>query len=200
MQEGNTSLFYLRLRYYDSAAGRFLSRDPLFSSDPREINPYQYADDNPVTRNDPSGLKPTYGAMSFNAAATSSDSIPRFCDKSTSGNIFAINICQTNLLFPFVTNQLGFDTGLAISNTTSDPFGTTQCGTCTLNFYGAGAPAGAGMSTGTIHTPSSGAIPAGGQFQNPILNFQYVPGLAFISGVGSQNPTTGYFQQAIEAH
>ena len=61
MQEGNTSLFYLRARYYDSATARFLSRDPLLSADPREINPYQYADDNPVTRSDASGLQPISG-------------------------------------------------------------------------------------------------------------------------------------------
>jgi RHS repeat-associated protein len=56
MQEGSTSLFYLRARYYDSAAARFLSRDPLQSNDPREINPYQYAADNPVTNDDATGL------------------------------------------------------------------------------------------------------------------------------------------------
>ena len=56
MQEGNTSLFYLRARYYDSATARFLSRDPLRSNDPREINPYQYAAGNPITSDDATGL------------------------------------------------------------------------------------------------------------------------------------------------
>jgi RHS repeat-associated protein len=57
MQEGSTSLFYLRTRYYDSATARFLSRDPLPSNDPREISPYQYAADNPVTNDDATGLR-----------------------------------------------------------------------------------------------------------------------------------------------
>jgi RHS repeat-associated protein len=57
MQEGSTSLFYLRARYYDSATARFLSRDPLSSNDPREINPYQYAADNPITNDDATGLR-----------------------------------------------------------------------------------------------------------------------------------------------
>jgi RHS repeat-associated protein len=57
MQEGSTSLFYLRARYYDSATARFLSRDPLPSNDPLEINPYQYAADNPVTNDDATGLR-----------------------------------------------------------------------------------------------------------------------------------------------
>ena len=53
------------------------------------------------------------------------------------------------LLFPFVTNQSGFDSGIEIANTSTDPFGTTPAsGACTLNFYGANAPA--SKSTGTI--------------------------------------------------
>jgi uncharacterized protein (TIGR03437 family) len=43
--------------------------------------------------------------------------MPRFADASTVNTAFSINACQTNLLFPFVTNLAGFDTGLAISNT-----------------------------------------------------------------------------------
>ena len=43
----------------------------------------------------------------------------------------------TKLLFPFVTNQAGFDTGIAISNISDDPFGTEkQEGTCTIYYYG----------------------------------------------------------------
>lgn len=43
----------------------------------------------------------------------------------------------TRLLFPFVTNQSGFDTGIAISNISKDPFGTLhQEGTCTIHCYG----------------------------------------------------------------
>jgi hypothetical protein len=41
---------------------------------------------------------------------------------------------------PFVINQSGYDTGIAITNKTRDPFGgTPQFGTCTLQF-GAGGP------------------------------------------------------------
>lgn len=49
---------------------------------------------------------------------------------------------KTRLLFTFVTAVAGFDTSLAISNTSADPFGTTpSAGTCTLNFFGFNAPA-----------------------------------------------------------
>jgi hypothetical protein len=62
---------------------------------------------------------------------------PRFVDKATDSTALTISPCRTILLFPYVTNQAGFDTGLAISNTTADPLGTTaQAGACTINYYG----------------------------------------------------------------
>jgi hypothetical protein len=63
-----------------------------------------------------------------------------------------VALCASNLLFPFVTSISGFDTGIALSNTSTDPFGTASSpGTCTLNFYGTGAP-----------TPSTGVAAPGG--------------------------------------
>ena len=60
MQDPGTKLFYARFRYYDGATGRFLSRDPLFSPAPAEVNPYQYAAGDPVANGDPMGLKVFY--------------------------------------------------------------------------------------------------------------------------------------------
>jgi RHS repeat-associated protein len=49
-----TGLYYYRARYYDPDLGRFLSEDPLgFGSG---INFYAYVGNNPVNRNDPTGL------------------------------------------------------------------------------------------------------------------------------------------------
>lgn len=56
MKEGDSGLYYMRARYYDCTSARFLSRDPASSTDPMEINPYQYATDNPITYTDPLGL------------------------------------------------------------------------------------------------------------------------------------------------
>ena len=56
MQELGTSLYYMRARYYDSAAERFLSRDPLWVASPRQVNRYQYAAGDPVAFRDPTGL------------------------------------------------------------------------------------------------------------------------------------------------
>lgn len=57
MQEPGTKLFYARYRYYDGTSQRFLSRDPMFSAVPAEIDPYQYAAGDPVANHDPTGLK-----------------------------------------------------------------------------------------------------------------------------------------------
>lgn len=52
-----SGLVYLRARYYDSAAGRFLSRDPypLKAEDTQTINRYVYVKNNPTNYVDPRG-------------------------------------------------------------------------------------------------------------------------------------------------
>jgi hypothetical protein len=51
--------------------------------------------------------------------------------------IVTIFRCTTTLLFPFVTNDAGFDTGIAISNTSDDWIGTDpQRGACTIHYIG----------------------------------------------------------------
>jgi len=64
--------------------------------------------------------------------------IPRFTlSPATSGQFTTINLCQTTLLYPFITGASGFDTGIAVANTSWDPWGTTsQSGSCTLYGYG----------------------------------------------------------------
>jgi RHS repeat-associated protein len=53
--DAETGLRYYRARYYDPAAGRFVSEDPIgFSGD--GTNFYIYVDNNPVVLIDPSGL------------------------------------------------------------------------------------------------------------------------------------------------
>ena len=54
----NNGLFYIRARFYDSAAARFISRDPIAATGPRGINPYQYAYNNPLFYVDVTGMKP----------------------------------------------------------------------------------------------------------------------------------------------
>jgi RHS repeat-associated protein len=50
--DAETGLYYLRARYYDPVAGRFLTVDPLVDQGER---PYVYAGADPVNRHDPTG-------------------------------------------------------------------------------------------------------------------------------------------------
>jgi hypothetical protein len=64
---------------------------------------------------------------------------PRFIDDSGDPSTFVTTVrCATTLLFPFVSNRFGFDTGLAISNTSMDWKGTApQRGRCQIHYIGA---------------------------------------------------------------
>jgi hypothetical protein len=143
-------------------------------------------------------------AMSFAPTFTSAGAstlIPRFIPPSTTTPLITVSLCQTTLLYPYVTAIAGFDTGVAIANTTSDPFGTrTQNGTCTLNFYGTGIAAGASttfttpsITTGTVYAELASTMKPGFQgYVIAVCNFQLAHGYAQISDSGARNFVTGY--------
>jgi RHS repeat-associated protein len=80
----DSTLNYLNARYYDSARGQFITEDPIFLQlgvpdqvkglakrtqpdflrNPQAINPYGYANDNPMRNSDPSGLGVWEGSLS----------------------------------------------------------------------------------------------------------------------------------------
>jgi hypothetical protein len=143
------------------------------------------------------------------ATGTGSAPVPRFVNVATQNDtLFSVVPCVTNLLFTFVTNQAGFDTGIALVNTSADndgsdaPFSTTpQHGSCTVFFFNGTTTAPAPQTTGDI--------PAGGQvaftlqsggvagstssaagFQGYIIaqcNFQFAHGFAFISDMAESH-------------
>ena len=52
--DGETSLYFLRARYFDQSAGRFLSEDPIkFDGG---VNFYRYVGNDPIDSTDPYGL------------------------------------------------------------------------------------------------------------------------------------------------
>ncbi|MGW0754820.1 polymorphic toxin-type HINT domain-containing protein, partial [Streptomyces sp. NPDC002587] len=67
-----TGLVHLGAREYDPATGRFQSVDPVVDySEPKQMNPYVYANNSPVTFSDPSGLSiapPTMPIKDFSDA------------------------------------------------------------------------------------------------------------------------------------
>jgi hypothetical protein len=110
----------------------------------------------------------------------------------------------TNLLYPFYTSSNGFDTAIAISNTSADPFNTaTQTGTCTLSIFSTGT------TPITFTTPT---IPPGTTYTNLLsiiapnsqgyifaaCTFTYAHGFAFVSDIGARNLATGYLALVVQ--
>jgi hypothetical protein len=132
--------------------------------------------------------------------------VPRFADTSTATNLFTVVPCLTTLLFPYVTSAAGFDTGIAISSTSTDPFGTTpQSGTCTLNWYGAaftGATPTPTINSGTtfttlVSTTLNNVTGGFSGYMIAVCRFQYAHGFAFISDFGARNLAMGYLALVI---
>jgi hypothetical protein len=125
--------------------------------------------------------------------------------------IFTIVNCATNLLYPFVSSVTGFNTGIAVANTSKDPFGTVnETGICRVFFYG--TTAGGGIDP----TPQSfsKAVPSGQVatfnllfggseygiqpvvgFQGYVIiscNFRWAHGFAFVSDPSNLQTAHGY--------
>jgi hypothetical protein len=134
------------------------------------------------------------------AAASNTLTIPRFSDSLDITKSFAnVVLCTTALLYPYVINVTGFDTGIAIANTTTDPFGTTaQAGTCSLYFYGTAQPTVNPFVTPTVATATvyatlaSTVAPGFDGYMIANCNFQLAHGFAFVSDIGARNLAMGY--------
>jgi hypothetical protein len=144
-----------------------------------------------------------------------SSNVPNFVSGSSTATVNGSTFiaCSTTLLFPFVTNQLGFDTGLAISNTSKDLLasgGTKSAaanasGTCTLNFFGDTAPAAvttASITSGTTYAAAASTLAPGFQgYMIASCNFLYGHGFAYVVYNLTQNngAAMGYLADAITA-
>ena len=56
MMHDSDGLYYARARYYDASSAQFISRDPLRTTSPNHVNPYQFVAGDPVSFSDPTGL------------------------------------------------------------------------------------------------------------------------------------------------
>ena len=116
--------------------------------------------------------------------------------------------CSSTVLFPFVTNQSGYDTGLVVANTSEDGTGaaTNQGGTCSLAYYGTTGAAGAAPVADTTDSIAAGGqliwllssgnsaqgVAAAADFQGYVIatcNFQWGHGYAFITNGFGGVPT-----------
>jgi len=151
----------------------------------------------------------SFAPLSTVTTASTSNLQPRFADTSSARTLFNVNACSTNILFPFLTNQVGFDSGIAIANTSTYPFGTApQAGPCKLNYYGETTGGGAAPAAQTSQVIPSGrtltaTLSSGGNygvaatpgFQGYVIaqcNFQYGHGFAYISDVGANRIAEAY--------
>ena len=166
---------------------------------------------------------PEPGGGSFSAATLQGTGlpVPRFAIvKVQSGPWVNVNLCQTTLLYPFVTGAAGFDTGIAIANTSMDPFGTVnQTGSCKLYGYGvtvatagntAAQPVIGGCDGISNPLPGTNCFPivpagqvgtilaSGSQFAGfqgyviAVCNFQYAHGYAAVTDLGIRNLWSSY--------
>ena len=71
--------------------------------------------------------------VSYDPVSNDEDDIPRYVSGPTN-DVIEINDCTTTLLFPYVTNQQGYNTGLAITNASDGK------GYCTIGYSGPDAP------------------------------------------------------------
>lgn len=174
------------------------------------------------------GLKAVQATGSFSpisdkGAADVDSDIPRFVASGLSyKTLITVDACSTTLLFPYVTAGGGWDTGIAISNTSADfklASGTYymsgsdkdpqkgQSGTCTLYYSGTGAPSAPITTTINVDagktlafTTSGGnadyGVTATPEFSGYVVaqcNFQLGHGFAFLSGPGAAGPAgVGY--------
>jgi hypothetical protein len=117
--------------------------------------------------------------------------VPRFVDTGLQVARFSINACATHLLFPFVANTAGYDTGIAIANTSMDPYMTsTQTGLCTITPFGTPTSTAfktpAAVAAGTLYTNLVSIMFPG--FEGYLIAdcaFQYAHGFAFLLGNGT---------------
>ncbi len=60
--------------------------------------------------------------------------LPRFMDASEAATIVTVKDCTSQLFYPFVTSNSGYDTGIVVSNTSD------EAGSCSATYSGTGAP------------------------------------------------------------
>jgi len=164
--------------------------------------------------------EPGGGTFATTNATQGQTPTPRFAIvKTQQGRWTTIGLCQTTLLYPFVTGASGFDTGIAVANTSMD-WGSTvnQTGSCSLYAYGVTVSTSGNTPLQTvikgcdmISNPLPGTncfpiVPAGqvqsvlasstlSGFQGYVIascNFQYAHGYAAVTDLGIRNLWASY--------
>lgn len=138
--------------------------------------------------------------------------VPRFVPSIKNAANWTVTRCRTLLLFPYVTNRNGYNTGIAIANTSQDtgPFAADdagssaakgarpQTGPCTLFTYGGNN----GPANPVAQTPvqSNINVPAGGMYLMTLQTGGVVKGPAGqdVGAVGAAAGFEGYIIASCE--
>ena len=127
--------------------------------------------------------------------------VPRFLETGDPVMALKIDDCTTTLLFPFVTNQVSYDTGLVITNTSE------ETGSCTITYTGAAAPTPLttqAVAGGAQWIAVASEIAPGFQgYLTAACGFRDAHGFAFLSnGYGGGEPTAaqGYLAVCAEGN
>ena len=153
-------------------------------------------------------------------SAEDDEPTPRFLDGTGSDpeNIVNVVKCSSTILFPYVTNQAGFDTGLVVANTSEDWLGTQpQDGICEIHYHGETTGGGAAPVTDPTSIINAGEqliwllssgnaaqdVDPASEFQGYVIvvcDFQYGHGYAFITDGFGSVPTLaqGYLALLLE--
>jgi len=111
-----------------------------------------------------------------------------------------LTTCATTLLFPYILNAGGYDTGVALTNASAGT-SLSQDGTCSVMFYGTGAPSTNPYVTGPITAGTVGAFTVSSAASGFVgyaiatCNFQDAHGFAFITdgfGAPGRGLSQGY--------
>lgn len=146
----------------------------------------------------------SFAPFSTDSSAGRLSAIPRFVESVDPVLAFDKIGGSCSLLFPFVTNQAGLDTGIIIVNTSLDPLGSDPAaGNVRLGFYGDQSADSAAPPAQTTRPVAPGesllfTLSSGGShgvtpvpgFQGYVIvqaRFRYCHGLAILSGPGGSS-------------
>jgi RHS repeat-associated protein len=104
-RDPESSLIYLRARYYDSETGQFLSRDPMIAT---TRSPYGYVAGNPLNETDPSGLYEYNFGFGFGYWGPCGAQIAAGLFESDPSSVFPYGITGANGVSDLQTGQIYF--------------------------------------------------------------------------------------------
>ena len=133
-----------------------------------------------------------YGSVtvSYHPVSDDDDDNPRYVSGPTNMAITVAD-CTTTLMFPYVVNKSGFETGLVITNTSEED------GSCTIEYSGKDEPS-ADLTAGPVEggeqwiALASNIAPEFQGYITATCGFRNAYGFAFVSnGFGGGSPTAG---------